>query len=654
MAFENKSAQISLPPLTVGQRTKEFIPAHLAGEFRASQIDAIVRTTPTTLAVTLCNIVIAAYAMYLSGQLVAMVIWCSAMTLFAAYLVAKRVRSRCKPKPVTASTNAILNVIRNGLISGLMWSCVPLFFYLGNTLSGQIVVICLCAGMLSGGAFAFAPVPAAATAFMTPIAVASIFTAARAGQVHDIVIMAMVVIFSIALLRSVFSYHAQLVHKLIERSEAEAVARKDPLTGLTNRIGFEEFITDHALAALRRHGTRFSVLYLDLDSFKAVNDTHGHSAGDELLREIAARLAGAVRPGDCVARLGGDEFGIVVSDCDSEAMVAAVADRILRAFGPPFYVAGQPLNCKTSIGIAMAPRDGEDVASIVKSADVALYHAKRNRRGEYAFLENEIEERLQRKRTIASTLAEAIRKDQFYLEFQPIYSTERRRITAFESLIRWEHEELGLVSPADFIPVAEELGVIQEVGEWVIRRACKALETMPEHIRICVNFSPRQLRSPTLVAYTLECLARRKIDHSRFEIEITETVSIEGDEAALNVLESFRDHGISIALDDFGTGYSSLSYICKLPISRVKIDRSFVGSLFRSTQSMAVIQAILGLAHNLGMKVVAEGIENRAQFDIVAGHGCEEIQGFLLSRPLSHEDAVILANSEEPILELAA
>lgn len=631
------------------------VPPHLAGEFRAGQIDAIVNTTPAMLAITTLNILVATYATYLSGNWIGTILWCSVMMAFTAYLSWKRWKSHGRPKPQTASPHALHTVIKNGFIFGLLWACVPLFFYVGNTISGQILVICLCAGMLSGGVFVLAPVPAAATVFMIPLALASIVAAIRNGQAHDIAITALVIIFASALLRSVFNYHAQLVRKTVERSEAEVTARKDPLTGLINRVGFEEFITDHAIAPMKRHGTHFAVMYMDLDHFKIINDTHGHAGGDDLLREVAARLTSAVRPGDCVARLGGDEFGIVVRDCGTAAMVAAIADRILRAFGPPFYVSGRPVNCQTSIGIAMVPHDGEDAANIIKSADVALYQAKANRRGAYCFLEDEIQERLLRRRCMARTLSRAIRKNQFYLEFQPIYSTEDRQITAFEALIRWQHPDLGLISPGEFIPVAEELGLIQDIGEWIIRHACDALAAMPAHVRICVNFSPRQLRSPTLLAYTLNCLASRGIVTERFEIEITETVSIEGDTDALGVLESFRDAGISIALDDFGTGFSSLSYVCKLPISRVKIDRSFVASLFGSPQSMAVVQAIIGLAHNLGMKVVAEGVESRAQFDVVAGHGCEEIQGFLLSRPLSQRDAVALANNaDEKILVLAA
>ncbi|MCC2096274.1 MAG: EAL domain-containing protein, partial [Hyphomicrobiales bacterium] len=221
-------------------------------------------------------------------------------------------------------------------------------------------------------------------------------------------------------------------------------------------------------------------------------------------------------------------------------------------------------------------------------------------------------------------------------------------------LLRWAHPEYGRIAPADFIPLAEELGLIQDIGEWVIENACLALKEWPEHIRISVNFSPLQLKSPTLVDFTMQALRRHEIGVERFEIEVTESVSMEGDTKSMAVLETFRDNGISIALDDFGTGYSSLAYVCTLPISRVKIDRSFVASCFKSPKSLAVIQAIIGLAHSLKLAVVAEGIETIAQYHMIAGHGCEEIQGFLLSKPLSRDDATAMANQTGPVLQQVA
>ncbi|MGE3248332.1 MAG: putative bifunctional diguanylate cyclase/phosphodiesterase, partial [Beijerinckiaceae bacterium] len=315
---------------------------------------------------------------------------------------------------------------------------------------------------------------------------------------------------------------------------------------------------------------------------------------------------------------------------------------------------GRPLACNTSIGIALAPDNGEDAANIIKNADIALYNAKRRKRGDYAFFESATDERAQKRKQIGMALREALAKKELFLEFQPIYATHDRQVNGFEALVRWTHPQLGDVGPAQFIPIAEELGLIQDIGEFIIEEACAALAQWPERMRVSVNFSPLQMRSPALLEVILAALARHGLKPERFEIEVTETVSLEGDTKALAMLEALSAHGMSIALDDFGTGYSSLSYLCTLPVSRVKIDRSFVASIFRTTQSLAVIQAILGLAHSLGMQVVAEGIESRAQFDIVAGHGCEEIQGFLFSKPLSLQAAVQLANNSNSKLRLVA
>ena len=600
------------------------------------------------------NVAIASIAIFQSGRSALAFVWLLAIIPTVVFVYIRRIARRSRPKPAAASVRGIRRTIASGFVQGVLWASVPAFFYAGNSNAAQIVIISLSAGMLATGSLALATIPAASFAFAAPLVVACMVGLLLDGSQSSLLVALMTPGFCFLLLRAVIVINERLVTKIVEKTKADEVARSDALTGLMNRAGYVEYLENKALFPMKRHGIGFAVLHLDLDNFKLVNDTMGHDAGDELLQRVAERLLTTIRPEDCVARVGGDEFAIIIRDVDRPEILASIAERIVHAFNGPFFVHGKPVRCKTSIGIARAPHDGNDVASINKSADVALYLAKKKARGNFVFLEGALDEQVRKRKALGRALAEAISHDQLFLEFQPIYSASHGQPTAFETLLRWTHPEEGPINPAEFIPIAEELGLIQDIGEWVIRRALGVLAQMPDHIRISVNFSPLQLRSPTLVQFTLDRLAEKQISPRRFEVEVTETISIEGDRQAQQTLETLREHGVSIALDDFGTGYSSLTYICSLPITRVKIDRSFVASLGRNPQSMAVIQAILGLAHNLGLKVVAEGVETRLQYDVIAGHGCEEFQGYLLSRPLSAEAAVVCATSNNAVLQLVA
>lgn len=626
----------------------------LAAQLRTEQIDMVARLTPPMMLGNLINVAVAMVAIYPNGRHLSAILWAGVLVVMTATLYVRRLLARRMPRPRKASPRGLRIVIRNGFLMGLAWAGLPGLFYLGSEAPAQILIISLSAGMLVIGGLALAAVPAASIAFITPLLLASLVSLLREGQLHSYLTAALALGCTLLLLHAIRLLHESLVAKAMGKAKAERDARHDRLTNLLNRAGFEEYIENKAVQPMKRHGVGFGVLYLDLDGFKPVNDTFGHAAGDELLKQVAERLGHAVRPEDCVARLGGDEFGIVVKDSNDATQLAAVAERILRAFNAPFYALGKPVACRTSIGIARAPMEGADAPSVLRAADSALYVAKKNAPGSYAFLESDVDEQLRRRKQIGGALAHAIAAGEFSLDYQPVFPELGGQPTAFESLLRWNNPELGPVTPGEFIPVAEELGLIQDIGEWVIPRACATLAQMPDRIRMSVNFSPLQLRSPTLVDFTLDTLAANAIAPARFEIEVTETISIEGDGEARQVLEAFRDRGISIALDDFGTGYSSLSYICSMPIDRVKIDRSFVASLGRSTQSMAVIQAILGLARNLGLQVVAEGIETRLQYDVIAGHGCQEFQGYLLSRPLPEQAAIALANGRDAELSKVA
>ena len=410
----------------------------------------------------------------------------------------------------------------------------------------------------------------------------------------------------------------------------------DALTGLPDRAAF--------VAALKRaadSGDGVAVLFLDLDDFKVVNDTLGHPAGDGLLREVAGYLRTAL-PEATIARLGGDEFAILMQDIDQGESLAALADRIQACFQRTVTLDGQQADCSASLGIAVAPGDGADGITLMKNADLALYRAKGEGKSTYHFFEPALDEEARRRRQMELDLRLALREGGFELYFQPLYSLTEERLQGFEALIRWPHPELGMISPLDFIPLAEETGLIVPIGDWVIREACHQAAQWPDDLSVAVNVSPKQFATPGLSQTILQALAASGLPPQRLELEITESIFIANVEKTLSALHGLRDLGVRIALDDFGTGYSSLSYLRSFPFDKVKIDRSFVEDLSKGGNAHAVIRAITTLADALGMDTLAEGVEEQDQLDVLRQEGCRFIQGFLFSRPVPAGEVVAM------------
>lgn len=414
------------------------------------------------------------------------------------------------------------------------------------------------------------------------------------------------------------------------------VALHDGLTNLPNRKLFVEQL-DQALAR-RRDEARLMVVYVDLDDFKVVNDTLGHPAGDALLRNVAKHLQ-AVLGDAIVARLGGDEFAILLSDLSATENLAALADKLQSCFDRPILIDGQQADASASMGIAVAPDDGLDGITLMKNADLALYRAKRDGKATYHFFEQSLDEQARHRRQMELDLRLAIRDGGFELYFQPLYSMHEERLKAFEALIRWPHADKGMISPVEFIPLAEETGLIVQIGEWVIREACRQAATWDGELSVAVNISPKQFLTPGLANIVLSALASSGLPAHRLELEITESIFIANVEKTLETLHSLRALGVRIALDDFGTGYSSLSYLRSFPFDKLKIDQSFVRDLAQGGNANAVIRAITTLADALGMETLAEGVEDAAQAEILRQEGCHQIQGYLLSRPID-ADAV--------------
>jgi diguanylate cyclase (GGDEF)-like protein len=413
-------------------------------------------------------------------------------------------------------------------------------------------------------------------------------------------------------------------------------ALHDPLTDLPNRKLFVERLDD-ALQR-RRPDSHVLVAYVDLDDFKIVNDTLGHPAGDRLLCDVAARLQEAL-PEALIARLGGDEFAAMFGDLPRDANLAGIAQRLQNCFERGLEIGGRRAGVSASIGIAVAPADGDDGAVLMKNADLALYRSKQQGKAGHHFYEVGLDEQAQRRRRMEQDLRLAIQQGGFALHFQPLYSLTTERVTAFEALVRWPHPRLGLVNPAEFIPLAEETGLIVQIGEWVMREACRQARQWPEPLSVAVNVSPRQFLTPTLPSMVLQALAASGLPADRLEIEITEEVFAAHADKAMEALYALQSLGVRIALDDFGTGYSSLSYLRQFPFDKLKIDQSFVHDLSRDSNAHAMIRAITTLADALGMETLAEGVEEPAQLAILRREGCRQIQGYILSRPLA-ADAV--------------
>jgi diguanylate cyclase len=423
--------------------------------------------------------------------------------------------------------------------------------------------------------------------------------------------------------------------RLSAESRLLHIALHDELTGLPNRRRFGEALAERC-AALADGGPPFALLIVDLDRFKAVNDTLGHPAGDVVLRRAAERLAIAAQGrGALLARIGGDEFAILV---DRPHEVEILARNVVELLCRPFLVGGNVADIGASIGIARAPADGTTPEGLNQNADLALYGAKAKGRNGYAIFEPAMAEETLLRRSLETDLRRAVAKEEFEVVYQPLVDARSGAFTGAEALVRWRHPTRGVISPVTFIPLAEELGLVGRIGDFVLRRACEDAATWPEHLGVSVNLAAAQIVHPRLQRTVTEALSAAGLAPSRLEIEITETTLLSNDALVTAALLRLSATGIRIALDDFGTGYSSLSYLHRFPIHRIKIDRSFVQRLPEDQGSASIVRAIALLGHSLGMTVTAEGVETEAQRDWVAAQGCDRLQGFYFSRPVSSVD----------------
>jgi diguanylate cyclase (GGDEF)-like protein/PAS domain S-box-containing protein len=427
-----------------------------------------------------------------------------------------------------------------------------------------------------------------------------------------------------------------ITQRKLAEEQIQFLAYFDSLTRLPNRTLVQDRLAQ-AVAVARRRREKIGVLYLDVDGFKVINDCLGHSVGDELLQQIAKRLHGCAREEDTVARLGGDEFLIALGPIDSPADAGLVAERIARELNPPFHLHGHSLTVTCSIGISIFPDHGEDVESLIKNADAAMYASKNMGRNTFSFFSEEMTEQAIERLQLGSFLRTAIEREEFYLVFQPEFDLRTGKVSCWEALLRWKHPELGLIPPDKFIPIAETNGMIVPIGEWVLRTACHHARCWHEagnKIPVAVNVSAVQFRQAGFCELVKKVLDETGLDPEYLELEITESLLLATEDLRFQVLNQLKTLGVRLAIDDFGTGYSSLSYLKQFPVSKLKIDRSFIRDLQHNGNDGAITAAIIQMAKCLNLKVTAEGVENERQLRFLREHGCDDVQGFLFSKPL--------------------
>lgn len=450
------------------------------------------------------------------------------------------------------------------------------------------------------------------------------------------------------------AHYVWILADITERKEAEDrmrhIAQTDALTGLPNRMALLMRLAQ-ILPDARRHQWKVAMMFLDLDRFKTINDTLGHQVGDELLREVACRLSRLVRESDFVARLGGDEFVIILPAISTPADAATVASKITATLSTPIEADGHELHTSPSIGISIFPDDGTDGNTILKNADTAMYHAKAAGRNNYQFFAAEMNQSAAERLNIERMLRHAIARNELSIDFQPQFDAASRQPTGVEALARWYHPTDGMISPARFIPVAEETGLIVDIGEWVLTAACREMahwiHAGLKPLRVAVNVSALQLRRRDFCETVANALATSGLAPELLELEITESAVMENPQEAIKVLERLGRMGVTLAIDDFGTGYSSLAYLKLFPIDHLKIDRSFVADIEHDLNDRAIAFGTIALAHSLGLKVIAEGVETEDQLDLLRGNRCDEVQGYLLSKPMNSGTAFAFLHARQ-------
>jgi diguanylate cyclase len=605
----------------------------VAGRVRSEQINNIKRYLPSIMLANACNALVLVVALWASPQRQFAILWASTVLIFSLYYGVRN-RRPSHTKPSYVSPRAITRAARNAMFLGALWAVLPLLFFSHSSPGGQIIITCLCAGMLAGGAFASASIPIVAIAFTAPIVVASAIAIGSSSDPAYLMVAVMMISYIAVLWRGVFVYASQIAKRVAEQVHVERKVRRDELTNLPNRLAFAEAL-ERAFARLTRLGERFAVLYLDLNDFKAVNDFCGHAIGDKLLVQVGQRLKVCIRQIDLVARLSGDEFAVIVADAKDRDTTTSLASRIISSLDAPFLIDDAEVLTSACIGVAFAPTDGDSPEVLLKSADEALYDAKPKTTGAVRLYDSEHKDVARRGRRLERDLRSALRGHEFFLVYQPIFALDKDSIVGCEALLRWRHPTLGIKLPDEFIDMLEETGLINQTGDWIFLEACKTAVSWSANMRIAVNVSAIQLRHARILSSVVDALAVSGLPPERLEIEITETAVIDDSEQTLSNLNALRELGVRIALDDFGTGYSSLTYLRKVSPDSIKIDASFVREVMTNSHSRSIVKSLINLSRDLNINVVAEGVETAEQRHFLLRYHCAEGQGHFIGDPKS-------------------
>lgn len=604
--------------------------ADVRARFRAEQLGDLERSTPVAMLISCFSALTFAMSMWATPLADQARVWAVLIFALAGFIYVRRVTAPPRSGR-TASTNGVWRATANALLHGSLWGALPVFFFASCELPQQFVIAGFCFSTLFGGSFALSMLPVAMLAHVVPISAGFVVAIlSEHNPVFDVV-AGTVAIYTVAIIAGALARSSQAARRCAAETAAEEGALRDELTRLPNRVAFREELI-RAFARQSRQNERFALMCFDLDGFKGVNDSMGHETGDLVLIEASRRLRAATRESDLVARLGGDEFALIAVDIRSVEDAVTIAHRILASFRAPFEIGGRSFPTSISIGIAIAPSDGVDPESLLRSADSAMYATKQSGRCGYTLFRDRFGFVAERN-TLDAELERAFAERELFMVFQPFVDGETHQTTGFEALLRWRHPVRGVLSAAEIIPLFERAGQIDKVGAWALEESMNVAASWPSHLRLAVNVSALQLRKPNFEETVLNALERSGLDPRRLELELTETAMILDGEKAFEMLTSLRARGIQTALDDLGTGYSSLANLVGLPLDRLKIDRSFVANLETNAMCGSVVKLTIELARSLSLQVTAEGVENRRQLEMLGQFGCREVQGYLFSRP---------------------
>ncbi|MER9882059.1 EAL domain-containing protein [Mesorhizobium sp. M0118] len=614
----------------------------LAGRIRAEQVSIVLRNTPLGMVANILNAATLVMAVWGSPDQTKAILWASVL-IGAAGFVGLRARSSFQSvKPRSVSRRTTRNLVRNALLFGTWWGALPILFFGGATSAAQVVITCLSAGMIAGGAASFYTIPIAAIAYTLPIFVGSAVAIVWMEGAVNLPVAILILSYATTLFRAVLAHASEFTQRFILQAESENAIRRDVLTSLPNRFSFNERL-ESALADAKQFDQHFALLLFDVNNFDEVNAYFGRAMADALLVEVAARIRKLTRETDDIARLEGGEFAIIAARDIRPDQIRFVAKQIIDVMRAPFLIGGREIYCRASIGVALAPTDGLEANQLLRCVDTALHRAKTRGASSIQFFSANDDEAAARRHALERDLASALANDQLWLAFQPFLDLGSDRIRGFEALLRWQHPTLGAIPPSEFIPIAEETGLIHSIGHWAAKTACLAAAQWPRDLRVSVNLSAVQLKDKALLDGIVATLAEAGLEPRRLEVEITESVLISDFEDAISLLQSLSFLSVTVALDDFGTGFSSLTYLRKLPLSRLKIDRSFVQDMLTDADCAAIVRSLIELAHELRIEVTAEGVETPEQLDYLRRVGCDEAQGYLIGKPVRIDDILCIA-----------